>query len=851
MRLVIDMQGAQTDSRYRGIGRYTLCLVRQLIQSAGQHEIILLINAGLRDGADAVIAEFRQQLPRQQIVVFEPMAPLSFFEPCNRARGLAMEPVREAMLVDLEPDVVLLTSLFEGYRDNAVTSVSAYSTGVPTAVVHYDLIPLSSPEYLRVESQAQFFQRKVEHLQSADLLLAISQATRNDAIDRLGLTGGQVVNIGAAVERGFCAEDGNSALTRAILARMGINRAFVLFVPGGFDSRKNFDRLFEAWSRLPDSVRAAHQLVITGSLDSGRISTLRGLAGQFGVLQGELLLTGYVSDKELLALYRSAALFVFPSLIEGFGLPVLEAISCGAPTIASNTSSLPEVVGNTEALFDPTDVAAMSETMARGLTDADYRERLLAAGRHQAGQFSWERTAAIALKSLETLAANRLRTEQRAQIEQKLPACIAKRLAGLDSLYGEVSPERLAECLTINLPPRRSRQFLIDVTELQRGDSKTGIQRAVRSLLIALMSEPPPGFVAQPVYYDSEGCYRYANRFLQTFLGRELAPDELVDFCAEDVYLGLDFNINSTPMSEEAFRALSRRGVRLCFVVYDMLPLLRSEWWPPEMSLRYERWLRALASVADDICCISAAVADEVSEWLALTGLKSLYAQPVVRHFHLGADLSNSAPSRGLPKDYPAVRAALDNDSPTFLMVGTIEPRKGHAEVIEAFDRLWAEGHAMSLVVVGKAGWMVDDTLARFESHDRLGEDFFWFGTASDECLEDLYQCATCLIAASEGEGFGLPLIEAARHGVPVMVRDIPVFREVAGESAYYFGGSQSVGLAESVLDWLALNRQGKAPSPSDMKWNTWSESAAQLIKSLNLEAAPHISSAKQAQQAC
>ena len=204
MRLVIDMQGAQTDSRYRGIGRYTLCLVRQLIQSAGQHEIILLINAGLRDGADAVIAEFRQQLPRQQIVVFEPMAPLSFFEPCNRARGLAMELVREAMLVDLEPDVVLLTSLFEGYRDNAVTSVSAYSTGVPTAVVHYDLIPLSSPEYLRVESQAQFFQRKVEHLQSADLLLAISQATRNDAIDRLGLTGGQVVNIGAAVERGFC-----------------------------------------------------------------------------------------------------------------------------------------------------------------------------------------------------------------------------------------------------------------------------------------------------------------------------------------------------------------------------------------------------------------------------------------------------------------------------------------------------------------------------------------------------------------------------------------------------------------------------------------------------------------------
>jgi glycosyltransferase involved in cell wall biosynthesis len=281
-----------------------------------------------------------------------------------------------------------------------------------------------------------------------------------------------------------------------------------------------------------------------------------------------------------------------------------------------------------------------------------------------------------------------------------------------------------------------------------------------------------------------------------------------------------------------------------------MLPLLRPEWWPPEMSPKYERWLRALASVADDICCISAAVADEVSRWLALTDVKGPYAQPAVRHFHLGADLSNSAPSRGWPEGYEAVRATLDNDAPTFLMVGTIEPRKGHAEVLEAFDQLWAAGHAMRLVVVGKAGWMVDETLARFRSHDRLGEDFFWFDAASDECLEDLYQCASCLIAASEGEGFGLPLIEAARHGVPMMARDIPVFREVAGEAAYYFGGPVSAGLAESVLEWLALNEQGRAPLPHDMEWNTWAESAAQLVDSLNLESAPRIS-ADRTEQAC
>jgi glycosyltransferase involved in cell wall biosynthesis len=183
-------------------------------------------------------------------------------------------------------------------------------------------------------------------------------------------------------------------------------------------------------------------------------------------------------------------------------------------------------------------------------------------------------------------------------------------------------------------------------------------------------------------------------------------------------------------------------------------------------------------------------------------------------------------------------------------MVGTIEPRKGHAEVLEAFDQLWAAGHMMKLVVVGRAGWMVDETLARFRSHDRLGEDFFWFDAASDECLEDLYQCATCLIAASEGEGFGLPLIEAARHGVPMMARDIPVFREVAGEAACYFGGPESAALAPSVLEWLTLNEQGRAPLPNEMKWNTWAESAAQLVDSLNLEGAPH-TSADRTEQAC
>ena len=434
-------------------------------------------------------------------------------------------------------------------------------------------------------------------------------------------------------------------------------------------------------------------MVITGRLDDELIERQREAAAKYGLSQEELLLVGYVSDELLLSLYRSAALFVFPSLREGFGLPVLEAISCGAPTIASNTSSLPEVVGNAEALFDPTDAVAMSETMARGLTDADYRQRLLTSGRHQAAQFSWEHTAALALASLEMLAANKPCTEQRSQIEHRLPARIAERLADLDPLFGEAPTEPLAECLAVN-PPLAALAAVFDRCDsVAAARQKDGHSACGEELADRVDSRAALRFcVVLPVYYDGDRRYRHANRFLRTFVDRESAPDELVDFGAGDVYLGLDFNVTTTPMSEELFRALARRGIRLCFVVYDMLPLLRPDWWPPEMSPKYEQWLRSLASVADDVCCISATVAGEVSAWIERTGIQGLYTQPAVSHFHLGADLLSSAPSGGLPRDYRAVRAALDNDAPTFLMVGTIEPRKGHAEVLEAFDQLWAAG---------------------------------------------------------------------------------------------------------------------------------------------------------------
>ena len=194
----------------------------------------------------------------------------------------------------------------------------------------------------------------------------------------------------------------------------------------------------------------------------------------------------------------------------------------------------------------------------------------------------------------------------------------------------------------------------------------------------------------------------------------------------------------------------------------------------------------------------------------------------------MGADIASSMPSAGFPKDAQKVLAQL-KARPSFLMVSTIEPRKGHAQTIAAFESMWAEGLDANLVIVGKRGWLVDALISKIEQHTALNVRLFWLEGISDEYLEKVYAASTCLIAASEGEGFGLPLIEAAQHHLPMIARDIPVFREVAGDHAFYFEGLTPPSLANALREWLGLFKLGEHPQSVNMPWLTWEQSADQL----------------------
>lgn len=384
-------------------------------------------------------------------------------------------------------------------------------------------------------------------------------------------------------------------------------------------------------------------------------------------------------------------------------------------------------------------------------------------------------------------------------------------------------------------------QFFYDVSELSQFDHKTGIQRVVRSVLVQLLADPPAGFKVEPVFARrSEEGYYYARRFTHDFSASEpsltaqqldtpvgLPADLPIAPKAGDVFLRLELQPEVVLLQADYLADLRSVGVKVFFGVHDLLPIWMPQYFPEGTELNHTLWLRRLARF-DGVVCVSKTVAEEVIQWLSIEGPKRLKPLPV-GWFHLGADLNASAPTKGLPPNAHKILNALAV-RPTFLVVGTIEPRKGHVQTLAAFERLWAQGLSVNLVVVGRHGWHMEAFVERLGTHPELNRHLFWPANVSDEFLEAIYARAKCLIAPSEGEGFGLPLIEAARHRLPILARNLAVFREVAGPHAMYFSGLSDLPLADAVKQWLALDAKGQAPQSIKMLGQTWRQSTQQLL---------------------
>ncbi len=401
MRIVVDLQPLQTVSRDRGIGRYSLGLVRAMIAAGGSHEWLMVLNHAFPEAMDGIRQSFAGLLPRENILTFEIPAPVAAIDPANGWRRRTAELVRENFLHQLRPDWVHVASLFEGLEDDAVTSIGAL-TGMSTAVTLYDLIPyLHRERYLSNPSIETWYMGKVADLKRADLMLAISGHSRREVIDALGLGEDRVVNVSTDADACFRMVEVAQRTRDRLRDSYGIMRDFVMYT-GGIEHRKNIERLVEAFARLPGEVRFAHQLVLVCAVGKEDRRRLLEFAWSFGLSGDEFVLTGFVGEEELVALYNLCRLFIFPSLHEGFGLPVLEAMRCGAAVIGSDRTGVPEVLGLDAALFNPFSVESIANKLLQALTDDQFRRGLREHARTQATKFSWRESARRALDALES-----------------------------------------------------------------------------------------------------------------------------------------------------------------------------------------------------------------------------------------------------------------------------------------------------------------------------------------------------------------------------------------------------------------------------------------------------------------
>lgn len=1421
MRIVLDLQACQTSgSRNRGIGRYSMSLSQAMARQSRGHEMFIVLNDRFPDTIDPIQKAFDGLLPQKSIRTFNMMAQLSEANPANTWRVRAAERIREDFLAGLSPDFVHLSSLFEGLGDDAVTSVGNIRGEYDTAVTLYDLIPLLNKEtYLTNARVRDWYYRKLQVLKNAELLLSISEHSRREALAALQLPEDRVVNISSAVDPVFRPRILSFEETARLRNRYGFSKPFLMYT-GGVDHRKNIEGLIEAFAALPREIKTQYQLAIVCSVDDDNRRRLESLASKFGLGKTDVVFTGYVPEDDLVALYNTCALFVFPSLHEGFGLPVLEAMSCGAAVIGSNTSSIPEVLGREDALFNPRDISAIAHKIHSVLINEDFKASLQRHGRQQAKQFSWDASAQRALDAFEHchdrrnnrihvavnvpqqrprlayvsplppeksgiadysaellpelaahydievvvtqnavtdpwIAANfpvrsvewfsshaesydrilyhfgnsgfhqhmfallerhpgvvvlhdffmsgvvdlvdfsgampgafdralyeshgypalmarrklgreaamwqypcnksvlnnalgiivhskfsmqlaeawygegtaahwklipllrampekidrmaarqklelsdddflvcsfgllgpiklndrlletwvnsplaqdkrchlvfvgenpasdygknllqkieesdcqgriqitgfasqelyrtylaaadaavQLRTKSRGETSAAIFDCMAYGVPTIINMHGSsadlpddaliklpdefsiaelsdslvsirndaegsrilanraidyirrahhpakigmqyrdaievlstdsygaryrqlinsiatiAAPVRpaiqditaAAGCIVANRPaglPRQllvdvsslmppeannsrhtlvrnmlgillneqnaeyrvepiyasggcfkyarnftldligasdaqmedtavdatmgdiflglysapapsmqalltglrhkgisqffvsldsqdpaklivdvqskfaepmnyleyakphkeisasaetihsriaqihqdyleqivfrrmdqnrdtnaakpltlkpqsdaeaqSAQMLVDVTFLARHNLNSGIQRVVHHVLIELLTSPPKGYRVEPVY-DADGYYAYAREFAARITGNTPSmKDEPVRTKPGDIFLGLDLSPDAVPKNQRLFKDFRKNGVQVFFVVYDLLPVLRPDVFPPNAQATFVEWLETIIAISDGLVGISRSVADEIVQWLETR--RSTRTQPLhISYFHLGAEIPEIETSQ--------TTLTQPHARPTILMVGTVEPRKGYTQALSAFEKLWAQGVNVDLAIVGRQGWMVEPLAARLRSHTEHDKHLFWFEGASDDMLLKLYETSSALLLASEGEGFGLPLIEAAHRKLPIIARDIPVFREVAGKHAFYFNGTTGDGLCDALSQWLLQYAENRVPSSEGIRCLTWAESAQQLLNSV------------------
>lgn len=757
MRIVLDLQGAQTESRYRGIGRYTLAFAQAIARNRGQHDVIIVLNGLFPETIPSLTKAFQGLLPAQNIVVWHAPGPVRAKSSANQVNLEIAHLMREAFLASLNPDIIHICSLFEGYVDDAVASVGLFDQKTPVSISFYDLIPLLNPEqYLAPNASfKKHYLSQVEVLKKADLLLSISEFAKSELLASLPIEPSKVVNVSTATEPIFFPCQIDAAQAKALREKYAISKPFLLYT-GGADERKNLDRLLEAYAALPPSILHSYQLVFAGKIHPLRLWQLQQKISSLSLGEDQCVFTDYISNEELVALYNLCSAFVFPSWHEGFGIPPLEAMNCGVPVIASNVTSIPEVVGLPEALFDPFDVPQMTSAIEKVLCDEVFRSRLIAYGLEQAKQFSWDLCATRAITGFESIHQQRSPALSDADIQGASWEGISQDEEMLTSSL----LERLAQhCLKIRKP---SQIFLARIARDVARNARTSLnlyRPCVLSESISWRLEGP---------FDSSYSLALVNREFARALN-QLGHDVVLHSSEGPG----DFDPNAQFLaSNQDLQLLYQRSQETGALSDFRAQVVSRFMYPPRVNDMNAR-LNLLHGYAWEETGFPSAWVDEFNEQLQGISVCSHFVKKVLIDNGVRVPIAVT----GLGVDHweritPAKSQALHAKSFRFLHVSSCFPRKGVDVLLKAFGQSFSSADDVTLIIKTFANPhnQVKEMLAAERAANSQYPDVLIIEEDIDDAsLKSLFEQCHALVAPSRAEGFGLPMAEAMLSKMPVI----------------------------------------------------------------------------------
>lgn len=356
-------------------------------------------------------------------------------------------------------------------------------------------------------------------------------------------------------------------------------------------------------------------------------------------------------------------------------------------------------------------------------------------------------------------------------------------------------------------------RLFVDVTEINHNDTGTGVQRVTRSVLSNLYK----------MVHDFEIIEIIGKRHGAGFY--DLKTGKAIKVSQGDIFFGLDLSKFLIQQNKKFLDKMFKNDVKIWFFVHDLIPILYPELMSKSFNIsEFQKWVETVVNYTG-IIANSKATMDSVKKWLEDNPNVPYNKELQFKYVHLGSDFNTSKNNLN--------NLHQNDDSTSFLMVSTVEPKKNYPQVLKAFEQLWNEDFNVKLTIVGRKGWNSDETAKMIINSKQFGKKLFWLNNGiSDEELAKQYEDSNAVIIASLAEGFGLAIVEGAAYNKPIIARDLPVFKEIAGDNAFYFSGLSESDLSSKLKEWLSLYKKNEHPKPQPYleTWETCTKKICDII---------------------